>query len=928
MRKFGCAKMIHCQPQQKMRKLLAGKSSKGGAGDRASVSIPSSPVSPMISNANEDIKEALLQNRKKLQEQQEEQQSMSTGDDFILASLVESGFITGSIKTVYERGKEETFYESLDTFLDKQRVEIENICSANYEEFLKSVSQLKSVRNDGKQLKKKIISLNDEVQKAGREALDCGKKLVEYRNIAENIHLAVQVIDLCKHVSSLSTKVHEQIQDKKYFSALKTLDSLEKSVRTVHKFSFAQYLEKQIPIFKRKIKQNVERDFNQWLVNAKNRSQDIGRSMIEKQFNLMNSSSTTYLQFVSSNDFNMTFPTSTDIITDTVTVFDVLEQFNVELTPVYTCKHIYESMDSYEQFKGYYKRNRTIQLNHEISHPPLLEQDDKSAYRRNSVSSSNTNSSTTNSSIYPSSIQEWLERIIGFFTVESVTLRTTSSLLSNIELNAMWEQSLQQIVTTIDEHLAIRMNNPKEYLKMKKVVLIFSLTASEQLGLHTSLLVDLLAHYRSAFSGSIEFKASENIENSDCRQPYVCNRTDSPEFKNLKKFNLIASSSSYIPFSETILTTCVEIENFILDYEVYCDRIVSYTTSIKQLKDGICKLFECAIKCLDQELHSSTGTGIARYVQIAINYQFMVDCVVPYFEDMYGRRVKSSGVLSNNTSVNNTTQKTKEEKIEEIVHFKDLYIRMTRCKERGEDLILKEVLERCKKALSLSETTVWAPEYQTGSGVIGNIADNFKNLGKELTNNLGIAQQQQPQINPFNEPHPFVLDLITYLDNTAQTIQYLKPAKRDQILYSTCDFVGRYFKDILSTTKIVNEITMKGLLPLQKDIQRFLKWTADLKVENCTYCFTELNYVLTFLFDEKFNEETFATYDEDQKAIVEHGGIDTGLISKFDKKKDQPNLDATLLKQTLSRLKNSRIEFLKRTYLKKKIDLKNLFVKK
>ncbi|KAF0984828.1 hypothetical protein FDP41_000727 [Naegleria fowleri] len=914
-----------------MKKLLGVGGNKG-----STVSPASSPntLSPMISSSSSQPSPINDSGSPKVDPSSaaaQIQSHINSGDDFILASLVESGFITGSIKTVYERGKEDSFYNSLDVFLEKQKTEIEHICSENYEEFLKSVSQLKSVRSDGKTLKKKIISLNEDVQKAGREALECGKQLVMYHNIADNIQSAMQVVDLCKHVSTLASKVHTQIQEQKYFSALKTLDNLEKSVRTVHLFSFAQYLEKQIPIFRKKIKQNVERDFNQWLVNVKNKSQEIGRSMIEKQFKLMaNNVNVKYNDFVTSNEFNFTFP-NVDIINDSVTVFDVLAQHKVELTPVYTCKHIYESMDSYEQFKGYYKRNRAIQLNHEITHPPQLETDKKSS---------------KDTSIYPATIQEWLERLIGFFTVESVTLKTTSSLLSNIELNAMWEQSLQQIVTTVDEHLAIRMNNPKEYLNMKKMVLIFSMTASEQLALHTSLLIDLLAHYRIAFSRSIEFTAIDNIEKSDCKKQFttVKQTPESIEQKNLKKFNLMNSSNLNgntltFPFSEIVVVTCTAIENFILDYEVYCDRIVSYTTSIKQMKSGVCKLFECALKCLDQELHSSSSSGVERYVQTVLNYQYMIDAALPYFEDLYSRRcgkqlntATSSGNASQSSSSSKTASSSATTSTISITYLKDLLIRMQQCKDRGEDLILKEVLAKCNKQLSQANNFVFAPEYQA-EGVItatfGLVTDNLKNLGNNL-----LLNNNQSQIDPkqemYIEPHPFIMELIKSLNSFYKSIQYLKQEKTEQIMFSACDTIARYLKDIISTSKIVNEITMKGMMPIYKDVQQLVKFcTVDLNLKNCALCFSELHTVLQFLIDvEHFNEEAFVVFDEETKSLVEHGEVEKKLITKFEK--EESNRDkTTLLVAILAHLKITRTEFLKRTHLKKpKItDLKNLFKK-
>ncbi|KAL9641788.1 hypothetical protein ABK040_010476 [Willaertia magna] len=940
-------------------------------------------------NPSEEIREAIIENKKRIEQENSNNNAnnnMTTGDDFILASLVESGFITGSIKTVYERGKQESFYQNLENFLEKQKIQIETICSTNYEEFLKSVSQLKHVRNDAKLLKQKIISLNQQVQEAGEEALKCGKILLTYHYIQQNIYNALQLMENCKQVTNLTIKIHLLINDKKYFSALKTIDYLEKNLRILSKFPFILFLEKQIPIFKKKIKNDVERDFNQWLVNVRNKSQLIGKEMIKKQFNLMkrfnnlitldkfiNYSASELLDFYYnsntstnkennkldnneiSNDLLLGNPTI-DRIDNSITIFDILENLNVELTPVYTCKHIYETMDSFEQFKGYYKRNRNIQLNHEMNHTPPIDNNTLiSNFNTLATSSGSTaiNSGTTtttdnnsnnrksiliDSTIYPTTVEEWLERIIGFFTVEHITLLTTSSLLSNIELNSMWENSLQKIITIIDEHLAIRMNQPKEYLKLKKIVLLFSLTISEQLELHTSLLIDLLAHYRTAFASAIESTAINNVENSDCRISMgSLNQLDNLKVKQLRKFNLLNNNSSInsnnneIVFSITILTCCIEMERFILDYEMYCDRIVSYTTSIKQLKEGMIKIFESVIRCFDKELHSSTGTGISRYVQIVINYQYMIDCVIPYFEEMYSKRVKSNQLVdklspSNNNSVMTSNKEEKKEE-EEIKYFKQIEIIMGQCRDRGEDMILKEVLNKCNKAISLSTTVSWTPDYQS-TGVLGNIIniDNIKsnitNITNNITNNNNL-QNNNSQIQAMNEPHSFIIDLINYLENINLNIQFIRQEKKEQILFSACDLIARSLQDILTNNKIVNEITMKGIYPIFFDLQQLIKFTNQLK--SCTFCFIELNCVITFLLNSKFSEDLLVNYDEENKVIVETD-YEKVVIEKFEQLDELNREKSGLLRKVLLKLKNSRIEYLKRVYKKPKLgDIKNLF---
>lgn len=60
---------------------------------------------------------------------------------------------------------------SLEKFVEKQKEEIQKLCSDHYEEFLQSVSRLKTVREEAQILREKILTLNEDIQNAGLQAL-------------------------------------------------------------------------------------------------------------------------------------------------------------------------------------------------------------------------------------------------------------------------------------------------------------------------------------------------------------------------------------------------------------------------------------------------------------------------------------------------------------------------------------------------------------------------------------------------------------------------------------------------------------------------------------------------------------------------------------------------------------------------------------
>ena len=211
------------------------------------------------------------------------------GDDFLLASLMESGFIVGSIKTVFERGKQQSFQSSIDKFNERLRREIQAICGDNYEHFLRSVNQLKIVRTEAKVLNAKITEVNDEIQTAGKLALEKGKELLSYRRVSENISSCMKLMEQCRFASSLCKKVIDLKESKKFYAALVSLGQLEHELKSQRyaDFEFVRFFERSIADQRMQIRILVETEFNDWLQQSKNTAQQIGMLMMNMTQNRM-----------------------------------------------------------------------------------------------------------------------------------------------------------------------------------------------------------------------------------------------------------------------------------------------------------------------------------------------------------------------------------------------------------------------------------------------------------------------------------------------------------------------------------------------------------------------------------------------------------------------------------------------------------------
>jgi hypothetical protein len=781
-------------------------------------------------------------------------QASGGGDDFLLASLVESGFITGSIKTVLERGKQDAFQESLDRFLEKQREEIQTLCSDNYEEFLKSVSHLKKVREDAKLLRERIEDLNKQVQDAGKLALEKGKTLLTFRTIGENVQSANDTIEMCRYVSSLSAKANQQINEQKYYPALITLDELEKSIRNVHRFEFAQFLEKQIPKFKSKIKLCVERDFNLWLEDVRNKSEKIGNLMLLWNQQLEKSSNPLKLnQQYQQYGFDP----------ETKSEASVFEIVGLKFAAVYTCKHIFETMYCYEQFKGiHYKRNRDMQLRHELDNIPT----------------------PSLSSIDLDNLRKWLERILGFFAVENAILHSTSSLLSNVEINSMWEKSRLQILSVLDMFL-LKERNHNLFLDIKKCVANFCFTVLRQLNLDVAPIIDVLVAYRIQFCEILKNDAREKFGYQIFKlEPYACYEINknypssivvdvedphsvelSPQEvnvterqKELEQFDLVSANmhlknksekSKILPFSWTLLVITRVVNKFVQEFNSYRELILSPSSHCDEVKSGIVELLSFANECMGGifDANARQENTLTQSAQIVVNLQYLLYRIIPYFDRLYRQDVIRESVDPTNR---------------QVVYLTALYNQIQATLQRGETILLKTVMNKCSSILEVSKTQVdWAPVLQNGSSP------------QEI--------KKQP-----NEPYPYVIELVKYLKQVDEIIKYVSFERRENMFFQIFQFITQFLMDMITSTRynegIPRVLNMLSIRTLQQDI----KYIIDNLIKPIPvmtqgqHSFTSLVSLVDFLITTNVRE-TLLVDEKALKLLQDAANDDTIDIDQF-----------------------------------------------
>lgn len=140
-----------------------------------------------------------------------------------------------------------------------------------------------SVRQGTLSLRSHIVNLDASLQSSGASLATARSSLLSARKVASNIDDTIDTIQACLHVLDLSKKVSHQIQTGKFYSALRSLDELQFiHLKPLLPFAaFAGYLAEALPNEKIRVREEVTKQLNSWLYEAREKSGAIGKAAME-----------------------------------------------------------------------------------------------------------------------------------------------------------------------------------------------------------------------------------------------------------------------------------------------------------------------------------------------------------------------------------------------------------------------------------------------------------------------------------------------------------------------------------------------------------------------------------------------------------------------------------------------------------------------
>ncbi|GJN20610.1 hypothetical protein PR202_gb08008 [Eleusine coracana subsp. coracana] len=474
--------------------------------------------------------------------------TVENGDGGIVVSL--ASFVANNedvgpiVRHAFESGKPEALLSSLRNIVKKKEVEIEEICRIHYEEFILAVDELRRVLVDADELKGTLDGENLLLQEVASALLLKLDELLELYSVNKNVGEALAMLKICLRVTSLCRICNRDIAQAKFHSAMKTLAVIEKDyLQNIPLKLLKKVLQKQIPMIKLYIEKRVCSEFNEWLVYIRRIAKEVGQAAIsqaslsrqkdkemrDRQREAEECSRAGFDEHAYALDLE-------HLDEETILEFD--------LAPLYRAHNIHILLGLGEKFREYYYNNRLMQLNSDMQ--------------------------ISTSQPFVESYQPFLAQVAGFFIVEDRVLRTADGILSESQVESMWETANSKITVILEEQFS-QMNAANHHLLVKDYVSLLG-AAMKKYGYQPTPLVEVLDKSRDKYLELLLSDCRKQIHDVFSKDSYeqMVIKKENEYQMNVTAFQLelaeVVPVLPYVaPFSSSVPGACRIVCSFIED---------------------------------------------------------------------------------------------------------------------------------------------------------------------------------------------------------------------------------------------------------------------------------------------------------------------------------------------------------------------------
>uniref|UniRef100_A0A674C983 Exocyst complex component n=1 Tax=Salmo trutta TaxID=8032 RepID=A0A674C983_SALTR len=350
--------------------------------------------------------------------------------------------------------------EKLEVRIRNHDREIEKMCNFHHQGFVDAITELLKVRADAEKLMGQVTDTNRRLQDAGREVTAQTEEVIRCRIQQRNMTTTVERLQLCIPVLEMYSKLKEQLESKRHYAALKTMEQLEKVfIPRVSRYRFCQIMADNLPKLREDIKDISMSDLKDFLESIRKHSDKIGETAMKQAEYRYKTGKTLHNGLAAAEEEGV------------LTAQDL-----VDFSPVYRCLHIYTVLGDRETFENYYRKQRRKQARL-VLQPQSNMQETVEGYRR------------------------YFNQIVGFFLVEDHVLHSTQGLLTRAFTDELWNMALSKITAVLRTHSSY-CSDPDLVLELKNLIVIFADTL-QGYGYPVNRLFDLLYEIRDQYNETL-----------------------------------------------------------------------------------------------------------------------------------------------------------------------------------------------------------------------------------------------------------------------------------------------------------------------------------------------------------------------------------------------------------------------------------------
>ncbi|CAG5912140.1 unnamed protein product [Menidia menidia] len=482
------------------------------------------------------------------------------------------------------------FMEKLDARIRNHDREIEKMCNFHHQGFVDAITELLKVRADAEKLMVAVIMAA--VFVFGPPAMILWPLLEMY------------------------SKLKEQLESKRYYAALKTMEQLEKIyIPRVSHYRFCQIMAENLPRLREEIKEISMSDLKDFLESIRKHSNKVGEtamrqaqqhrtfnSVVAKQESgghytkplySLNGRTNTHIP----NGLLMDDPGDEEEADEEV----LTAQDLVDFSPVYRCLHIYTVLGDRETFENYYRKQRKKQARL-VLQPQANMHETVEGYRT------------------------YFNQIVGFFVVEDHILHATKGLVTRAYTDELWNMALSKIIAVLRTHSSY-CEDPDLVLELKNMIVIFADTL-QGYGFPVNRLFDLLFEVRDQYNETLLKKWALVF-----REIFELDNYSPIPVETEEEYKLVVSRFPFhdaevekqdfpkkLPMSQSVPQIYSQVKEFIYASLKFSESLHRSSTEIDDMlrKSTNLLLTRTLSSCL-QNLIKKPHIGLTELVQIIIN---------------------------------------------------------------------------------------------------------------------------------------------------------------------------------------------------------------------------------------------------------------------------------------------------------------------